>query len=421
LVYYAGAILKLFHTSDWHLGRSLYSKKRYSEFQKFLDWLVATIRSAAPDILIIAGDVFDTTTPSNKAQEMYYQFLCQVATTTNCQHVVVIGGNHDSPTLLNAPGAILKQLQIHVVGSISDNPQDEVLTLRDKEHYPLAIICAVPYLRDRDLRTIQENETALDKDLRLMAGIKQHYAEVCELAKQQREQLKVAIPIIAVGHLFVAGGKTETDDGVRELYVGSLARYGGNDFPECIDYLALGHLHVPQLINGHEHLRYSGSPIAMGFGEARQQKIILSVEFQAGNKPKITSLLVPKFQELARISGNLEQLTAALEMLVAKNQSVWVEAIYTGQEMVANLNQHLQQKVTASPVELIKVVNRHLSYHLNAKDAQGSQLELSDLTPLQVFEHCLNANEIPQSQQDELKECYQLILSELAHADVRAE
>ncbi len=413
--------MKIFHTSDWHLGRNLYSKKRYFEFQKFLDWMVKTIKHELPDILIIAGDVFDSTTPSNKAQEMYYQFLCQVAINTDCRHIVVIGGNHDSPTLLNAPSAILKQLHIHVVGSITENLSDEVILLYKNINEPLAIICAVPYLRDKDIRNIENEETAKDKDLRLMLGIKQHYAEICKLAKSKQEQLNIDIPIIALGHLFVAGGKTEADDGVRELYVGSLARFGSSDFPDYIDYLALGHLHTPQIINGKEHFRYSGSPIAMGFGEARQQKIILSIEFRIGAKPIVTSIPVPKFQELVRISGDLSKLKSELQILILKNQSIWVEAIYTGKDIVANLNQQLQESVANSLVELIKVVNRQLCNQISIYNEEGYSVGLDDLTPFQVFEQCLKVNEIPEIQHGKLKECYQLILNELAETDIRAE
>ena len=240
--------MKVFHTSDWHLGRTLYGKKRYAEFEAFLNWLIDQVQLKSPDILIVAGDIFDTTTPSNKAQELYYQFLCKVAANTACQHIVVIGGNHDSPTLLNAPKELLKQLKIYVIGNISDNLHDEVLELRDTNDHPIAIVCAIPYLRDKELRYLAENESAADKDIKLMQSIKQHYAEVCQLAYFRRNELGVDIPIIATGHLFVTGGKTLKDDGVRELYVGSLAQFGSNDFPAEIDYLALGHLHIAQSI-----------------------------------------------------------------------------------------------------------------------------------------------------------------------------
>ena len=94
--------MKVLHTSDWHLGNVLHGRKRYDEYEQFLDWLVGCIRDEQIDVLLIAGDIFDTTAPSNRAQELYYHFLNRVAEIHGLQ-VVVTGGNHDSPSLLNAP------------------------------------------------------------------------------------------------------------------------------------------------------------------------------------------------------------------------------------------------------------------------------------------------------------------------------
>jgi len=136
--------MKILHTSDWHLGRSLYGRKRYDEFSACLDWLAEFIQTESVDALLIAGDVFDTSTPSNRAQELYYRFLCKVSA-SRCRHIVVIAGNHDSPSFLNAPKELFRALNVHVVGSITENPEDEVITLTDSSGIPEAIVCAVSY------------------------------------------------------------------------------------------------------------------------------------------------------------------------------------------------------------------------------------------------------------------------------------
>ncbi len=412
--------MKLLHTSDWHLGRTLYLKKRYSEFQIFLDWLIQQIQLLAPDVLIVAGDIFDTTAPSNKAQEIYYQFLCKVATFTKCQHIVIIGGNHDSPTLLNAPKELLKQLKIHVLGNISANPQDEVLELLDRQGQPMALVCAVPYLRDKDVRNLADNESANDKDLKLMQAIKQHYAEVCQIAVARRQELGLNIPIIATGHLFVTGGKTLKDDGVRELYVGSLAQFGSNDFPAEIDYLALGHLHIAQTIANKTQQRYSGSPIAMGFGEAKQTKIILQVDF-TGKLAQVTEISVPTFQRLERVTGNLAQISAQLNGLIAQSQSIWVEVDYTGDEIISGLQHGLDELVRESQVELVTVHNSQLVAQLLSTEHFGGEIELSSLTPEDVFSKCLTINQVPDEQQLDLNLCFQQVVAELNLTDLRAE
>lgn len=279
-------MLTLLHTSDWHLGRRLYGKARYDEFAQFLNWQIDVIQSHHVDVLLIAGDIFDTTTPSNQAQTLYYDFLNKV-NQTDCRHIVIVGGNHDSPSFLDAPKALLKGFNIHVVGSISDDINDEILLLNDPHGTPEMIIVAVPYLRDRDVRTVASGERLDDKQNKLTAGIRDHYKAVTELAIKRQAEIKKQtgkkIPLIGTGHLFAAGGVTVEGDGVRELYVGTLAHVNADIFDKQLDYVALGHLHVPQTVGGQARIRYSGSPIAMGFGEAKQQKQVHLVRFDVDN------------------------------------------------------------------------------------------------------------------------------------------
>ena len=280
-------MLTLLHTSDWHLGRRLYGKPRYEEFSQFLEWQLTVVREHAVDVLVIAGDIFDTSTPSNQAQSLYYHFLHEISQTT-CQHVVIVAGNHDSPNFLDAPKQLLKGFNIHIIGSIGDNVADELIVLNDANGAPSMLVAAVPYLRDRDVRSVSSGEHIDDKENKLISGIQAHYANITTLAKAKQAELEQTwhkkIPLIATGHLFAAGGQTVEGDGVRELYVGSLAQVRGQMFDTGFDYVALGHLHVPQAVGGYAHIRYSGSPIAMGFGEATQQKQVHLVRFFADDQ-----------------------------------------------------------------------------------------------------------------------------------------
>ena len=185
--------MKILHTSDWHLGRSLYGRKRYEEFSEFLDWLAETIHHERVDALLVAGDIFDTSAPSNRAQALYYRFLCRVSAST-CRHVIVIAGNHDSPSFLNAPRELLRALNVHVIGTVTENCEDEVILLGNQEGTPEIIVCAVPYLRDRDIRTSEAGESIGDKERKLVEGIRARYFEVCELAEQKRKELDLKIP-----------------------------------------------------------------------------------------------------------------------------------------------------------------------------------------------------------------------------------
>jgi len=307
--------MRVLHTSDWHIGRTLYGRKRYEEFESFLTWLAETIQQNRIDALLVSGDVFDTSAPSNRAQELYYRFLCRVAASV-CRHVVVVAGNHDSPSFLNAPKELLKALDVHVVGSSTENTEDEVLVLRNEQDAPELIVCAVPYLRDRDIRVAEAGESVEDKERKMIEGIRNHYATVAALAEQKREELGADIPIVGTGHLFTAGGQTVDGDGVRELYVGSLAHVTAGIFPASFDYLALGHLHMPQKVNGSETIRYSGSPLPMGFGEAKQQKSVCQVEFHS-TAASVQLIDVPVFQELECVTGDWDAISSRILELSA--------------------------------------------------------------------------------------------------------
>lgn len=497
--------LTILHTSDWHLGRRLYGRMRYEEFEAFLSWLQETISAQKVDVLIVAGDIFDTMTPSNRAQALYYEFLGKVSKLC-CEHIVIVAGNHDSPTFLDAPSKVLKFLNVHVIGTACDDLNDEVLVLDAIDGTPHCIIAAVPYLRDCDVRGSHAGESADSKDTNVIKGIRAHYDEVASIAKARQEHLSDAhqrhIPIIATGHLFAAGSKTTEDDGVRDLYVGSLGQISADMFDECFDYVALGHLHVPQRVGGCEHIRYSGSPIAMGFGEAKQQKQVLLVEFgevekslsdestilQPANttskvkkvakkaaiqtpefmddlfafveqeesaainvdeKPftqskamqldstfttsdltsqrlhhdesrqmQVISLPIPCFQKLAQITGDLTAIAATIKSL-KPSESIWLEVIYDGDEIVNELREEVNAMIEGFTCEVLKIKNTR-TYN-KVLNQQQSSVTLQDLNELDVFDKCLEINGIADTQKASLRSAYQQILHNIYHDDVQAE
>ncbi|MDY0185861.1 MAG: exonuclease SbcCD subunit D C-terminal domain-containing protein [Desulfuromonadaceae bacterium] len=413
--------MKILHTSDWHIGRTLYGRKRYEEFEIFLTWLAETIQQQNIDVLLVAGDIFDTSTPSNRAQELYYRFLCRVAI-SSCRHIVVVAGNHDSPSFLDAPKQLLKALDVHVVGSSSDYLADEVVVLRNEDAAAQLIVCAVPYLRDRDIRIAQAGESIEDKENKLIAGINTHYARVAQLAQEKRKELGADIPIVAMGHLFVAGGQTVDGDGVRDLYVGSLAHVSAGVFAHGFDYVALGHLHVPQIVNGSEIVRYSGSPLPMGFGEAKQRKSLCLVEFSSmanATKPHIELIEVPVFQKLERIKGDWTEIAQRIHALATTGSNCWLEVTYSGEEVIGDLRERLETAICATQMEILMVKNtRIIDSVLGQIHAEET---LDNLNVDDVFERCLAAHEVAQEQRAQLLSAYHETLSSLYADDQCAE
>ena len=399
--------MKFLHTSDWHIGRKLYGAQRFDEFQQFFAWLLNTIEENEIDALLVAGDVFDNSTPGTRAQAIYYRFLHDVAKSC-CQHVVIIGGNHDSPTFLDAPRKLLNAFNIHVVGNIDrENLSREVLVLKDNRELAQAVVCAVPYLRDRDVRTAEPGETIDNKERKLKQGIREHYRAVAERAEAKRLELGTHLPIIGMGHLFAAGGKVTEGDGVRDLYVGSLAHVSAAMFPECFDYLALGHLHAPQLVDRRETIRYCGSPLPMGFGEAKQQKQVYIIEFNR-TTPSVVPVQIPVFQKLQQIKGDWSEINNSVMNLVKANEDVWLDIIYEGLEVRTSLRADLEELTVDTAVEILRVKNtRSFSPMANVIDSD----ELSQLTPNSVFQRCLDANNIPEEQRSSLRAAHDEILA----------
>ncbi|MDD2583155.1 MAG: exonuclease SbcCD subunit D C-terminal domain-containing protein [Desulfuromonadaceae bacterium] len=390
--------MKILHTSDWHIGRALYGRKRYEEFGQFFDWLIGCIENEGIEALLVAGDVFDNGTPSNRALELYYRFLCRCAG-AGCRHVVVTAGNHDSPSLLNAPREVLGFLNVHVVGCMTEAAEDELVLLDNADGTPALIVCAVPYLRDRDIRHAEVGETFEDKGRKLVDGIRDHYRKVGAAAVARRTEMRVELPIVAMGHLFTSGGQTVDGDGVRELYVGTLGQVRADIFPDCFAYLALGHLHAAQMVGGDESRRYSGAPIPMSFGEAGVDKIVVAVDVDA-DRVAVRELPVPRFQQLATVRGDWKSITGRVAEMKKSASSVWLEVIYEGAEVIGDLQDKLRELVDGTVLEILRARNMRLVERTLSRMAMEETLD--DLTVEDVFARCLAAHEVPQEQQSGL-------------------
>lgn len=394
--------MKILHTSDWHLGQSLFGRKRNDEFQRFLDWLRQIIADEQVDVLLVSGDVFDSGLPSNQAQAMYYRFLRDVSA-GSCRHIVITAGNHDSPSFLDAPQALLSAMDIHVIGSALA-PEEEVLLLHDESGHPQLIVCAVPFLRDRDLFKAAPGDTADQRDRLLADGLREHYRRCAEQAELLRHGTD--IPIIAMGHLFTTGGLTLDDDGVRDLRIGSLGQVDAEVFPAAFDYVALGHLHVPQVVRSDERIRYCGSPLPMGFGEARQQKQVCLVETE-GRRVSVRSLHVPLFQKLEQVRGDRDAIEARLDELEAQGESVWVEVRCTGNGLASDLRDRLMQK-KLNFVSILAVRRERCAEACLAPDHELETLE--ELDADEVFERRLadlkDSGKADAPQIDELRRTY---------------
>ncbi len=292
--------MKILHTADWHIGKVLHKHLLRDELLLFFDWLLDLLEKEQIDLLLVSGDIFDLSNPAVKDRQIYYQFLAKLIQ-LNIQ-IIITGGNHDAVGLLNAPQSILQELNITVIGGAKKIIEEELIAIKNKKGDIELIVAAVPFLRDKDLRSIDIDAQFNNRTEAIREGIKTHYAtlaDICELNYPK-------IPTIAMGHLFAKGA--ETSESERDIHIGNAASVDSSIFPDTYDYVALGHIHRPQIINKNNFIRYSGSPIALSFSEKKDNKslILLTLENNKISTPQV--IPIPKFRSLTKFTGSLKKV-----------------------------------------------------------------------------------------------------------------
>ena len=285
--------MRILHTADWHIGQQFYEQERIDEHRQFLDWLLETIKCKKVELLLVSGDIFDTSLPSGDAMSLYYEFLHRFSEETEA-YAVITAGNHDSPLHLAAPKELLKRLRIYVVGRAAEAGK---CVFEFPLKNPKVAVAAVPYLSESGLSHISF-ETEVKKAERYRKRLKKFY-------RQCVEKMPAELPKILMGHLFVQGGKEIGSE--RHIQIGGATAIHVTDFPKGVDYVALGHLHRPQEISGASYpVRYSGSPLPLRFNEATYRKKVCLLDVSgAGNSSTVEEIEIPVFRELCTVEGDL--------------------------------------------------------------------------------------------------------------------
>lgn len=259
--------MKIIHTADWHLGQTFFNYDRSREHAVFLDWLCSTIKERGTELLLIAGDVFDSPNPSAESQRMYYHFLKRVTEENRNLQIIVTAGNHDSAARIEAPAPLLNIFNIHISGIV--HYRDTEIDY-DKMIVPIAnggCCLAVPYLRQNDHPEAESyNE-----------GVAMMYAEL-----YRRAAAKGYSPIIAMGHLQASGATVSVGDSSEHAIIGGMEGIEAQFVNEGIAYTALGHLHKAQRVAEKENIRYSGAPLPMSFAERNNKQSVTEVVIEDG-------------------------------------------------------------------------------------------------------------------------------------------
>ncbi|TVR77319.1 MAG: exonuclease subunit SbcD [Chitinophagaceae bacterium] len=396
--------MKILHTSDWHIGKQLHKIDLSEDIQLFFDWLTELIQKEKIDVLLMSGDLFDQANPSQHALRQYYTFLKKMLH-LRCK-VIITGGNHDSPLVLNAPKDILDALDIHVIGGATSDIKD--IFIKVEKGGEQLVVAGVPFLRDKDIRKAAPGESYEDKIEQLRAGMETYFEEVNQYYTQHYD----GIPFIIMAHLFAQGAVVS--DSEREIQIGNQAGIESRIFGNKANYIALGHIHKPQSA-GHEHIRYCGSPIPLSFSEKEDKKEVIIINIDK-EKFDFSRLEVPRFRNLVLIKGDLESVKSKIEDYNSETPLAdLAEIIVTEENESSTIISEYEEMITSEENVNLQLIKFKLVFK-NAIEGTSSLLseadDISSYKPMQLFEKRLE-QEADLADVGQLKNAFREILSEI--------
>lgn len=337
--------MKIIHTADWHLGQTFFGHDRSREHTVFLEWLHNTIVATGTDLLLVAGDIFDSPNPSAEAQRMFYKFLTGITRANSELQVIITAGNHDSAARLEAPNSLLGVFNTSVSGVVhyvdgEIDYQGMIVPLKNG-----GCCLAVPYLRHNDL---PEADTYSE-------GVAMLYGELLRLAKEQGYS-----PIIAMGHLQASGAEVSAGDSSEYAIIGGMEGINTTFVQEGIAYTALGHLHKAQRVSHRENIRYSGAPLPMSFAERNNIQSVTQVILENGNCSieKIVFDVPVKFKSIPATPEPIEEVLKELAMLPdgeINESSPYLEVNVLVKSVDPTLRQQIEDAVHGKSVRLVRI------------------------------------------------------------------
>ncbi|MEX1235962.1 MAG: exonuclease SbcCD subunit D [Roseovarius sp.] len=304
--------MRIIHTADWHLGHSLNGWGREEEHRLYFQRLADVIEREEADVLLVAGDVFDSSNPSGEVQGLLYGALAEFKRRRPGLTTIISGGNHDPAQRLEAPMPVLRAMDVHVVATVrrSEGQIDiarHLFGVGGTEGAPALYVLAIPFLRASDLTGL--NAEGADP---VVDAASRFYAEITAEA----QKVVGDAPLIATSHLHCTGG-LESEGAERRILIGGAHALPPSVFPECLAYVALGHLHGQQTLKG-GRARYSGACFPLSSSEIRHDHGVTLIEM-AGATATHRHISITRPAEVLRVpaSGTIDitDLPAALAQI----------------------------------------------------------------------------------------------------------
>lgn len=289
--------MKILHTSDWHIGKKLMGRDRSDEFKLVLAEICSICESEKVELCLVAGDVFDTYTPSAEAEEIFYDAVKQLAKT--CA-VLIISGNHDDYVRLTAAAAIAQELNIYIIGNnlqkINCQKRGECFPVASESGYVIfentagerVYINTLPYPNEARFKEGKSEESFEDKMARWVA-----------FGERGKANLNENIPSIFMAHIFALGGKPSESE--RQIDLGGARLVNLSMLPVC-DYVALGHLHKRQRLG--ENVYYSGATMRFSFDEGDAEKSVNVFDLTADGVKNFKQVKLNNIKKLMRLQAN---------------------------------------------------------------------------------------------------------------------
>lgn len=367
--------MKFIHTSDWHLGKTLEGNSRLKEQEMFLEEFVNIVEQNDIDMIIIAGDIYDTSNPPAAAEKLFYKTICRLADDGK-RCVVIISGNHDNPERLSAITPLAEEMGILVYGyplskankakyrGFEVTEAIEGCTKFDFNGEKVTLI-TLPYPSEKRLNEVIKGDTEREKQV--------SYSEkVGDLFRKLEENFEADSVNIAVSHLFVIGG--ESTDSERPIELGGSLLVQKKDLPQNSQYTALGHLHKPQKASERLNAYYSGSPIQYSKSERMYSKGAKIVELHPGGEAVIEDIYFKNYKpiELFKCKGIEEALDICEQN---KGRDIWSYFEIVTDEVINQNDIKTMKSLLKDIIEIKPIINQTYEHeHIDMREKTMKEL-----------------------------------------------
>ena len=368
--------MRFIHTSDWHIGKNLEGHSRLEEQEKFCNDFIKIVETNNIDMVIIAGDVYDTSNPPAGAETLFYKTICKLADNGN-RCVLVIAGNHDNPERLSAITPLAKEQGIIILGyplsSTTKLKYNGYEIVEAKEGYmkldikgEKVCVITLPYPSEKRLNDAirgVESEEELQKT---------YSSKIGDIFRKLEENFEEDSINIAVSHLFVCGG--DSSDSERQIQLGGSLVVDKHDLPQKSQYTALGHLHKPQKVSERLNVYYSGSPLQYSVKENMYAKGANIIEIHAKENPVITPIYFNNYKpiEIFKCDGIEEALKVCEEN---KDRDIWSYFEIKTEEVISQDNIKKMKSYLKDIVEIKPIItSEYEENNIDVKEKSMAQL-----------------------------------------------